>query len=116
MCLSIFVSFEELFISSLCMVCKALSNLKNSRITMSVFCGVSHVLTQMPLVKDKIFITGTPFNSSSIGISCLSLVAVLKYCSMTGGVLSSFKITFAPPSLSFIEFDSMNSIITIFHR
>ena len=117
MCSLISVYFEVWFASSPCIVCKAWSIPRNSRISRSVFCNASRVLAWISLTKDESSISGMLSFSISFGNSCLSLVAALKDFSNAGGVLLKFKtifITFNPANLSLYVFRAKNSPVHLF--
>ena len=73
------------------MLCKALSILRNSHISRSVFCDTSRVLASISSTKYESSSSGILSISKSVGNSRLSLLAVLKYLSSAGGVLSTTK-------------------------
>ena len=65
------VNFEVLFKSSPCILCKALSIPKNSRISRSVFCDAARILTWIPSIKDESSSSGILSISKSVGNSVL---------------------------------------------
>ena len=112
--LSISVNFEILFKSSPYTLCKALSNPKNSRISRSIFCDASRVLTWITSTKDESSPSGIFYISKSVGNSVLSLVAALNDLSSGGAVLSIPKklfIVFTAPNLSLKVFCGKNSTV-----
>ena len=76
------------------MISKALSIPTDVCISRSVFCGVSHVLTRIPLAEDNSSVSCTVSVSLPIVILLLSLAAGSLDCSMADGVLSNFRILF----------------------
>ena len=60
------VNFEVLFKSSPCMLCKALSIPRNSRISSLVFCDAPRVLTSMSSTKDESCSSGMLSISKSV--------------------------------------------------
>ena len=84
--LSISVSLEVLFESSPCMLSKALSIPRNSRMSRLAFCDTSRVLTRTSSSKDGGSFSGIPSICEYVGRSLLSLLATLIDLSSEGGV------------------------------
>ena len=102
------------------MLCRALSMPKNFRMSRSVFCDVSRVLTCMSSTKDKIsFSVCSPFVNQSVSSSLLSLLAALIDLSSAEGVLSRFNtlfMIFNPPNFHLNVFGVENSPVHLLVR
>ena len=107
------------FKSSPCMFCKASLIPKNSRMSRSLFCDASRILTSISSTKDERSSRGILSISISVGNSCLSLVAALKVTSNADGVSPKLKtlfMTFNPPDFSLYVFASKNPPVRLLVR
>ena len=107
------------FKSSPCMFCKALLIPKNSRMSRSLFCDASRILTLISSTKDERSSRGILSISISVGNSCLSLAAALKVTSNADGVSPKLKtlfMTFNPPDISLYVFTAKNPPVRLLVR
>ena len=117
--LSISLNFQVLFKTSPCMLCRALSIPTNSRMSMSVFCDTSRVLTRTSSAKDESSFSGMLSICKSVGSFLMSLVAALTDLSHADGVSSRLKtlfIIFNPPNFSLYVFAAKNSPVCLLVR